>query len=181
MSLDGNDNLIYMKETYTLAPERNALPPVYDACTPHFVRQLRVQGLVASLSGGSRYLFQSGWWNINTFSDDFHFEAMNITGIVGMSLEKANAWRHRIDAALWLDTKKYTYALQEPHPLYHDIWETVVHGWSQPGTGLSATFVSVPPTFPQPVWFLNNCAWNHVQKHYVKASEDEYDEENSEK
>lgn len=81
------DFVMYIDDTEELAR------PVYNACTSDFWKRVRVRGFVASLTGDSRYNFQAGWWHIKDYGDDFHFEAMELRNIVGMSQEKSKTWR----------------------------------------------------------------------------------------
>lgn len=67
---------------------------VYNACPPNSWKQIHVWGLVASLEGDSCFLFQAGWWHITSYGTDFHYEAMEFHGVVGMAQETSLSWHN---------------------------------------------------------------------------------------
>ncbi|KAF8597011.1 hypothetical protein BDV93DRAFT_513686 [Ceratobasidium sp. AG-I] len=147
--------------------DEELVAPLWNICTPEFWKNVTARGYVASLSGLGRFLYQAGHWDI-AFGDN-HYELFEFSGITGLSIEANSGWRGGTEAIFWLETQKYSYALQVPLISYGRVWKTVIEDWMEHGHP-DPTFRQVSHKKARPAWCPNISEWTALQKR--RAAED---------
>lgn len=71
--------------------------------------------------------------------------------------------RCREEPILWINTHRFSYALQTPAPEYQAAWDTVLQSWK---THLrrDPTFEQVQPGQPKPSWWKLKREWDYFQR-----------------
>ncbi|KAF8595566.1 hypothetical protein BDV93DRAFT_514900 [Ceratobasidium sp. AG-I] len=172
--------------------------PFYENNTPEFWKDVVIYGWAGSLSDDGSQIYQSGFWDFKYPGS--HYEYFKIENIVDMEINPHAAWRggqvhvffflvstiratykiipptpiSRTEPILWLNTNRFSYAMQKPEPTYATPWAKVVTSWKR-HTGLDGTFHQVQPSYPRPNWFNENKQWTHFQR--PASSSEESDDE----
>ncbi|KAG8751019.1 hypothetical protein FRC11_009790 [Ceratobasidium sp. 423] len=101
---------------------------------------------------------------------------MNIDDLTGMFLEKDMSWRRGQEDIIWVHSKKYAYALQEPAEPYKAIWNGVLSDWQNSHGGRSGAFRVVNREQAKPSWWVGQLDWKALVA-YKDEDEDEDEDE----